>query len=460
MIYILLAGLIMEWVYCYYVFEKDLFSPSAILSEVFIISTAACMLNIEKWGVDLCDTTVAVILGGNAVFIIVSTIIHYFYKRKRKDVSRLEKESLNYIRINSLVLILTIIAYFVFSVIFIRSTISILGSFSQSGDMTQAMALYRDEVNQEGTALPAWLTAMSTFFNIGMYILIYVFVNNLIVNKKNKINYLLLLPIGLYLVSSIFTAARTTILLAFLYTLFVVYSLLNRKYQFVRKLNTKYIFKGIFVVAVFLAFFGGMRSLFGRSDNRDVFDHVTYYMGTSINSLDLFIKRPLEHKQFGEELFRNFRRHLFKYGLVEDDTLLVTPHLEFRLDANGNNAGNIYTAYRYYIYDFGYGSIAFFQILLAVFYGIWYERLSYRRLKKGIDLSYIMFAWFIVVLFRFSILNSFFDWLAGFVFAFYWAMFLFWRVFLSLRISFGGVKNNDSVKVGDRVLLEGEVSNE
>ena len=432
MIFVLLAGLMLELIYSYRVFGKDLFSPSAILCEVFILSTIACIFNIDKWGVDLCGETVAVILGGNFIFILVSTIIHRLYRKKRKNIKK-KKEDLKYININAVVLMLTIIGYLVFSVLFIKANMSALGEFNQGEGLSQAMASYRYETIQEGSSLSSWLVAANTFFNIGVYILIYIFVNNIIVNRKNKNNYFLLLPVALYLFSSIFTTERSTILLVFIYTLFIVYSLLNRKYQFMEKVNKKYIFRGILAVIIFLALFGGMRALFGRNDNRSIFDHITYYAGNSIESLDLFIKHPLESKQFGEETFRNFRRHLSKYGIVEK-TLMETPYLEFRRDANGNMAGNVYTAYRCYIYDFGYASIIPFQILLAIFYGIWYEKLSCRKLKRGIDLSYILFTWFIVILFRFSIINSFFDRLAGFIFAYYWIMFLLWKILFSLKI--------------------------
>ena len=110
-------------------------------------------------------------------------------------------------------------------------------------------------------------------------------------------------------------------------------------------------------------------------------------------------------------------------------------YLEFRRDANGNIAGNIYTAYRCYIHDFGYGAIVVFQVVLAFFYGIWYEKLNYRSMKKNIDLNYVLFAWFMIILFRFSIYNGFFTNLAYFMFS-YWYMFLFWKILLQLRISF------------------------
>lgn len=450
MIYLLLVGLILELIYCYYVFEKDLFSPSAILCEVFILSTIACIFNIDKWGVNLSANTVAVVLLGHATFIAVSTMIHKFYKKKYGEHKNKKDEKLTFIKIAPIVLALVIIAYITFSTVFIVNNVSIMKGLTQSTDIAEMMSSYRYEtVHGDGVSLSPWLARLSVIFSIGNYILIYVFVNNMIVDRKNKSNYVILFAVIAFLISSAFTAQRTTILLAFIYTLFVVYSLLNRQYHFVEKINTKYVFRGAIIVIVFLVLFGFTRGLFGRKTDGTVIDSVTYYMGNSIESLDLFVKNPLESKQFGEETFRQFRINLSKYGLVEDSTM-ETPHLEFRRDANGNSAGNIYTAYRYYIHDFGYGPIVLFQVLLAMFYGVWYEKIKYRSLKTRIDLSFILYAWFCLELFRFSIKNEVFNAIARFLFL-YWAIFLFWKLFLNLKVYFNKPRVEDSIPNGGAI---------
>lgn len=87
-IYLLLFTLVIQFIICYYLFNKDLFSPSAILSEVFILSTLACIYNIEKWGVNLHYSTYFVITGGNLIFIIISYIIHLLFSKKKKSLKK------------------------------------------------------------------------------------------------------------------------------------------------------------------------------------------------------------------------------------------------------------------------------------------------------------------------------------------------------------------------------------
>lgn len=434
MIYVLLAGLILEFIYSYYVFNRNLFSPSAVISEVFILSVLACICNIDNWGVDLSPLTVGVILGGNAVFILMATLVHLFYKRKNENTATLKfSEKMHYIAIKRPMLVTIFIIYMLFSIIFIMMSLTEIGNFAQGDDFSSAMSVYRDETLKEGSSLSSILTNIGVILNIGTFVLAYIFINNFMIDRKKIENYLLLASIIMYLLTSIFTAQRTTILLMFIYVLFVVYSLLMRKNRtIIKKMNLKYIRRGIIAVLVFLTLFAVTRFFFGRHDRRTAMDSVTYYMGNSIESLDLYIEGPLKCNQFGEELFQQFRVTLSKFGLVQESTM-TTRHLEFRKDAKGNSAGNIYTAYRYYIHDFGYGSIVIFQILLGLFYSIWYEKIFMRKMKNGIDLSFILYAWFMLVLFRFSLMNSFFTSMSYFVFT-HWYVFLAWKIFMSLGI--------------------------
>ena len=442
MLYVLLVGLIFELVFCYYAFKRDLFSPSAILCEVFILSTVACIYNADTWGVNLGLETLIVILGGNAVFIAVSTVIHRLFGKKHAHIENEQREDLKYIDIGFFRLLLVMVVYVIFSIIYAKTVMTILGSLTNSGDFTQAMAAFRSESFSGDVGLPDWLTKANLLLGIGVYVLLYVFINNIIVDRKKKSNYLLLIAIIAYLVSSIFTAQRTTILLAFIYIIFVAYSLLNRKYQFIQKLNIKYLFRAIVALVLFLGLFSASRGLFGRKGEVSIIDNVTYYMGNSIESLDLFIKEPLESRQFGEETLRQFRIYLSKFGLAEETTM-QTSNLEFRIDANGNRAGNVYTGYRYYLHDFGLFGVLIFQIITAIFYSTWYERTRGRRLKNGIDLSLILFAWFILELFRFSMMARLFDSLAAFLFT-YWYIFLFWKIFLEFKVSLRSKINENS----------------
>ena len=455
MIYILLVGLIIQLVYCYYVFKKDLFSPSAIICEVFILSTLACIYNTAGTDYDIQPITAGVILGGNTVFIAVSSIIHFIFSEKHKTRAAIKgKEDLKYIEIRRGILVVTTLLYLIFSVVFIVMNISAMRNISQADDFSASMGAYRGELLEEGSNLPGPITRINMILGTGVFVIVYIFINNLLVDKKRKSNYLLLFCVILYLFSSVFTAQRTTILIVFLFTLFVTYSLLNRKYQFTERINGKYMRRGILVVTIFLLLFGATRGLFGRAGEVAPIESVTNYMGNSIEFLDAYIRHPLESKQFGEETFWKSRDLLSKYNLVDPPT--KSSFLEFRQAVQGNQ-GNVYTGYRGYIHDFGYIAIIPFQVFLALFFGIWYERINHRRLKSNIDLSFILFAWFIAFgLFRFSIANTCFTYMAYLFLTTRWLMFLLWKWFFGLKIS---INNNTSNRVSAKTYIRNHSSN-
>ena len=434
MIFVLLIGLLIQLAICYKVFNKDIFSPSAIISEVFIISTLACIYNIEEWGVSLSGKTVLVILGGNLIFILTSAIIHKFFNKKyKKEPNNITAKKLSKIKIPIITLLITTILYILFSIVFIRIATSLISTFNQTtiNETSVAMQMYRKEMMENNIALPGWLATTSSIFEAGVYVIIYILINNLIVDRKDKKNILLLICIVTYLISSAFTAQRTTILIAFLYSLFVTYFLINRQFNISKKINGKFIRRGLIIVIIFLSLFGVTRGIFGRSTKNTTIESLTYYMGNSIESLDLFIEKPTERNIPGEELFNVYYQVLSKYGLAETPKSV---NLEYRRNKNGGIAGNIYTAYRYYIHDFGYGSIIIFQIIIAIICGIWYEKLI-RRDLIGIDYSFIIYSWMIAYsLFRFSLMNSFFAFMAHFIFS-YWYKTLMWAVLFRTKIN-------------------------
>lgn len=432
-IYLLLLTLIFLFIVSYHIFDKDLFSPSTILCEAYILSVLCCIYNIDTWGVNLHWNTYFVIVIGNIIFIIVSAYIHNIYRNKKKIPKK--NEELKYINIPVIILLIVLILFIIFTFWFIKENLSLNGAFSSSNDFSSAMQMHRQDLINDSANFNPILKGLNTLLSTLVFILLYVFINNVIVDKKKKSNYIILLCIILYLIASFFSAQRSTFLIIFIYIVFVIYELLNRKNLIISKLNGKYLKKGIIALFLFLFLFGATRHLFGRVGDESIIDNVTYYAGNSIEALDLYLQSPIESRQFGEELFRMIRVKLAPLGLCEDSTM-KTIHLEFRHNSKGGIAGNVYTAYRYYIHDFGYASIIIFQSLTATFFGIWYEKIRKRKLKTGIDLSFVIYSWFIIALFEHSIHEDFYRGLLSSFVLSRWLVFLLWYWFLSLKIKY------------------------
>lgn len=414
MIYLLLIILFIYLIICYYTFNKNLFSPAAILCEVYILSTISCIYNIETWQVNMHLNTFFVIVLGNLIFISIAIIIHKYYnKREDKNeyiIKKANKSDLEYINISKFKYIIILLIFIIISILLINENLKDAANISSVEDFSKEMIAHRYMMVHGENENSSIISALGFFLNIGVYMLVYIFINNLLVNKKKKSNYLLILPIMIHLVATITSAQRTTILLTFIYTLFILYVLLNKKYNCRTKINIRFVKTAVIAIIIFFLLFGATRMLFGRiDDNTSIMENVTYYAGNSIEALDAFLQNPIEPLEFGEELFRGFRVRLSKYGIL-NEPIKASANLEFRYNSSGVLVGNVYTSYRKYIHDFGYVGILIFTIISSLFYSIWYEKINKRKLKKGIDLNFLFYAWFVAEnLFRHSIQETFFS---------------------------------------------------
>ena len=414
MIYLLLIILFIYLFICYYTFNKNLFSPATILCEVYILSIISCIYNTENWQVKMHLNTFLVIMLGNLTFISIAIIIHKYYnKRKDKNDEIIKKENksdLEYINLSKIKYFVILVIFTIISALVINENLKDAANISNVEDFSKEMIAHRYMMVHGDNENSSVIAALGFFLNIGSYILIYICINNILVNKKKKSNYLLILPIMIHLVATITSAERTTILLTFIYTLFILYVLLNKKNNFRSKINIRFMKTGIISIIIFFLLFGATRMLFGRiDDDRSIMENVTYYAGNSIEALDAFLQNPTEPLEFGEELFRGFRVRLSKYGIL-NKPIKSSANLEFRYNSSGVLVGNVYTSYRKYIHDFGYVGILIFSIISSLFYSIWYEKLNNRKLKKGIDLNFLFYTWFVAEnLFRHSIQETFFS---------------------------------------------------
>lgn len=411
MIYYLLIALIIMLIISYIVFEKDLLAPPVVLNAVYILSTIFAIYNIDTWAIQLHSNTFWVIVLGNLTFLITAIVIHIYSKNNNKKNKIIEKEpnknfNIEYINIHINKILFVTIVMIIFSLIYIKTVQNMAHSYGNTNDYSKMMSNFRTNTSYGDDELPSWIKRYNRLMMACTYVLLYIFINNIIYDRKNKKNYLLLIPILIYCITSLFGAERTSVLCYFIFALVLVYIILNKKYNFISKINKKYIIRGIACITLFFTFFTLSKGFVGRTDDMNGLYYISFYAGGPIELLDLYLQDPIYPKEFGEEIFRGFREILAKFGLCTQSGII---HAEFRTSANGVPVGNVYTAYRKYIHDFGYESIFIFQLVEAIFFSIWYEKIKKKKLKRRIDKSLLFYAYFNTSLFRHSILETFFS---------------------------------------------------
>lgn len=137
---------------------------------------------------------------------------------------------------------------------------------------------------------------------------------------------------------------------------------------------------GIFGLVIFYY----SASLIGRINTKGMFDYITYYCGGSIECFNQYVNNEKQIKMVrGEETFYNLISNLDSLGVTDYSlTERESGHLEF-IYYKETMVGNIYTAYRRWINDFGILGLVIFQGIMAVAMTILYNRAKYNNGKLG-----------------------------------------------------------------------------
>lgn len=124
-------------------------------------------------------------------------------------------------------------------------------------------------------------------------------------------------------------------------------------------------------------------------------------------------------------------------------------HLEFRV-SNGVHIGNVYGAFRYYLYDFGWLGLILLSVFAGIFYSYMYKRLKWsKNIKRedGFSWKVLAYMYFGPSLFMISIADYTYAKL-GNIMALFKFFFLAWiikKLVVDNRFSFGRTERNEII---------------
>ena len=373
-------------------FEKgDILAPSVIVCMVWILSTLCAVYNIDNWQIQMHFNTVFSILLGLSVFIFTAELYSILPKvkivnNKRKKTTNLfyNKSKVMNIFLPALILMIalnTITIYMQY-----RWLVSISGNLSTWIEM---MADYRNTSSTWSTdsiTKSSLLSNLESLLKASAYVTSYVGINNLVLKKVGFKEILCFVPGALYIIDRLLNAGRGDILLYFAAVALCIYISLQKKYNWTKKISKKFVRVLLIGIVSVLALFSSARSLVGRLNTLDTMDYITYYVGGSVQNFDLFMQDTVKDVHlFGEETFSTLINYLGKTFNIQD--WIYIHHLEFRV-YHGISTGNVYGAFRYYIYDFGYIGLIILTAIVAVFYSV-----QYCSIKKDMHIQQDGFSW-------------------------------------------------------------------
>lgn len=414
MIYILLVMLALLMALSLLLFHGDIFAPAFIVCSVFFASTLACIYNLKYWKTDLSVITVCVIVGGCLVFLVISCLVQTISKQIYGCKNSKIKIRLNMIKVQRWKLYLVFaanLALIVLQLKFVQEVVSL--SSNNLGSWGLKMEYYRNVVSYNTSgyniSIPTSISILLDFSTICAYVFLYICINNYLATDEkptlHNIDFINTVPVVAYLTYNLLCGTRGSILMIFLGGVMIFHMLYHKKEGWNKKYSIKSLFKLMVYIILILFVFVMLRDIVGRRYSTTAANPLYYictYVGGSIHLLDDFIKNPPQQSEiWGSETFYSIIRFLGQR--LHIDEWIYISHLEYR-ESNGLNVGNVYTAFRKYIYDFGYGGVLWCTALVSTIYSSLYYKIKYKRkINEYVDIPIMFYGYITYGLFYMSI---------------------------------------------------------
>lgn len=392
MIYILFGGVLLLFFISYELTGKDFFSPSTMLTMVFLFSTTLAMYANIHLQYTLHGKTVIIIISCLALSILIQHIEHKLYGRKMIRKRRRESDKLSLSFQGIAIVYVSIVGMLMFYKI---------GSISNStAGLSALIANFRlknaTSLNVE-YQIPTWLSQLYNLAGAIYYIIIF----NLIfcrrrllkIEKRLGVSYIVI-----YFLIGLLTGGRSNVIVFSISILVMFHIVTIKEKGAFKKYTINELLKFFIIVAFILIMFYSAKMIVGRDSGLAFWDYIAFYFGNPIFLFDMYLELPPASSNIiGKETFYGLLDGLRKLGLINIE--FYQTHLEYRT-YNGVRLGNVYTAFRNYHYDFGYIGIFMLHSVFSIFFAKFYESLkrNYTELK-AIVFSMVYYA---IILYPFS----------------------------------------------------------
>lgn len=407
MLFILLTVIIALCLLSFIFNGRDLLEPSVIVCISYIISILSAAVNIKTWRINLHNNTFWIITVGTVIFVSINTIIKYIMGLKYNK-KYIIKQDLKVINIQYFKIVLVAMFQIIVALFYAKSVRSLAVQYGSFNDFSSMMTVYRMNTSYGvNIGVSATINQFVKLSNVCAFVFLYVFINNILEKSKKKRNLLNIIPVVIYSIQVILTGGRFNLLVLVCSSVIIYNVLWHRKNGWNRQLGIKFLFKAIIILIIIFVGFYFLKTFVGRTAKVDFITYITSYVGGSIQLFDIYLKDPISKSSiWGKETFYAINDFLRKIGLLNINAYII--HLEFR-SSNGVMIGNVYTAYRRYIQDFGIVGMIILQSIFALVYSIFYEKIKIKLTKKKLDYSLLVYAAISYPLFMHSINDYFFS---------------------------------------------------
>lgn len=391
MAYLLLVTLLLLLFIHFFIYKIDWLSPTIMSICTLLVSLSLLIININEWGISINIQTYFTIIGGVLVLSVGEITAKSKYHRrtnlfeeKNSPIKQIKliapsKSFTNFIIIYMMI---TLIWYF----LSIRSIV-----FMSGIDGATLIGAYRAAEKNLNFILQLCLT-----INLSLaYYFLLSFIEHYVFTGKKIIRYLI--PVGIYLISSILSSGRMNILYLFATIIIFSYISYHQKNGWNLKFNINIVKKFIIAGMISLGLFYLLGYLTGKSNVHGFYYTISLYIGSPIAALSNYLENfQYSFSDFGNETLIGVNNILEIIGIdlaVADQRILDFVHL-----GNMPSRTNIYTSFRRVINDYGYFGMLMYQFLLGLILTTMYQkikRFKWKNIKFGIIMYSYLFRYFI-----------------------------------------------------------------
>ncbi|HFI0505525.1 TPA: O-antigen polymerase [Streptococcus suis] len=389
----LFIGLLLLLFFNYFSSQRDILSPSVVMTAMFVVSTLFALINAKNWNIDYELLSTFYILSGIIVFSIPVTIA------SNKVGAIPEIVSYRKLSISTWKIIFAILVDLVIIYLYRKEMYQLAAQAGYSGQSIQWFI--RNSTSYEGSIeFSAKIRLLVRFVDITAYIFLFTFINNFIYNVKRKSNLLLLVPVFLFIYKTSLTGGRQDILKLLVVAVVQTYILQKAKVGWRKVISGRYLMIGLTGLLFGIPSFYYGLFLVGRTTTRSMMESVSTYIGGPIQHFNQFVQNPTSpSRYFGSESLTPILNILGDLGLIDYNE---TVHLEFR--QLGVTIGNVYTFFRRPLHDFGPVGMYLFVFLVGVLFAyLYYVVIRSKRRSDLWDMNVMVYSYLFYWIFLSSI---------------------------------------------------------
>lgn len=402
MLLLTIGLLLCLFLFSYKVFDKDLFAPPSVVCMSFLFSTLCAFYNEDTWALDFSGKTTLVMVIGIGSFVlggILAVFLANSGKFQQFGFSH-QVTPVQYINIERWKVVAVIVFQVLLILMLYRELMQKVGFVGIS--WAEVMQVYRHEsmqmVGQDYATKLSFLLRQGISINEAVvFLFCYVVGNNLASKHKSPLMYWF--PVVLGCIVTFMRGFRADMLRYWVAIIVVWYTLYKRSvgWEYSKEIYTM-VRKMLLSVLVIAIVFASVRVIVGRKglgNEWDTLYYVTFYGGCSVAAFDLFLKEPNNENPddiWGKETFYYLNQSIgawlrmpeYRYSIADKG---------FQKSNNGTYVGNVYTALRHPIADFGYGGLPVVMFSMGTFFTFFYCKVRKKNGLNKIDLSLLAYSY-------------------------------------------------------------------